>query len=435
VNEIMTAFLLISTPGLPLLLAIPALRLPLPWSVHIALLPATVLLFVPGSPAIKLPWILWGGVGLGIDEASRWWLAMSVMIWIAAAILLRTHADHSNNNSPRLTTLILLTLAGQIGAILATDMASFFTFMTLMGYAFVSLMILDGDKKVHRAGQLYLVLLVFADIVLFEALLIAAASTEILEFAAVARAIAQSTSPALYLSMAIIGFTLKAGLWPLHVWLPPTYGSARPAVALLLWVVPVATGLLGALRWMPLGVISAPVPGALLQAIGTATILYAVLFGLIRVQRKLLPAYVAIVATGGFVMGLGTGLIYPAVWNQYGSWAPVFVALVGIGLAIMIASFVWLEKMGFSSSVSNNVSGVVLWIERWPKATIIWKRLSGIDYVPKLLAAWIARWGELWQSHAWHRAFDVGEYLLQRWAFALTLFLLLGMVSVVLLLP
>ncbi len=425
--------LLLAVPGLPLLLAIPALNRRLLWPLHIALLPTIVLLFLPGDFSIELPWVLLGSAGMGIDTVSRWWLLMSITIWIASATFLHKSIESGTDN--RLTALFLLTLAGQLGAIVATNLVSFFAFTTLMGYAFVGLLFVDGDDRARRAGRLYLVLLIVADIILFEALLIAGGLTNDLGFAAVSRVIAQSPSSVFYLSMVIAGFALKAGFWPLHLWLPLAYGSARPAVAFLLWVVPVATGLLGMVRWIPLGVIAEPTLGTLLLGSGAAGIFYALLFGLMRAQWKQAPLYVAILATGVFAMGLGIGMVDPAIWNQYGGdSAPVFVAAVGLGFAIIIAGLAWLERKKGSPSDSSVADGTVPWFEYWPQAIIRWGRRTGFDTLPGLRESWLARWGGLLQTGRWQKVFDAGEYFIQRWAFAVTLSLLLGMLSVVLLL-
>jgi len=77
---------------------------------------------------------------------------------------------------------------------------------------------------------------------------------------------------------------------------------------------------------------------------------------------------------------------------------------------------------------------MALWFERWVKAIARWGRRTGIDALPRLRASWLARWSGLWQRRAWQSVFDAGERSLRRWAFAVTLFLLLGMASVVLLL-
>jgi len=430
VNVIVSAFLLISALGLPLLLAFPALHRRLPWPVHIALLPALALVFIPVDLAIELPWFLLG-TGLGLEAGSRWWLAISVMVWgVAATFLLAP--DRRDVYHPQ-TSLFLLSLAGQVGAVLATDMVGFFAFTTLMGYACIGLLFADADETTRRAGRVYLVLMIFADILLFEAMVMAAAITEDLGFEMLAHAVSLSKSSALYLSLVIVGFIFKLGLWPLHMWLPLAYVSARPATALLLWVGPVATGLLGAVRWLPLGEMAAPLPGILLLAVGAVTILYVMLFGFVQAQRKQLPAYIAIIVTGSFVMGLGAGLSDPALWNRYGDSAPIFIFTVGLGLAIMIVSFE-LSVVKGEASGSKRTDWTALKVERWFEAFVDWGRRTGVGTLPGLRDSWLARWDRLWKKCVWQKAFDAGEYFLQRWSFAVTLFLLLVIVTVVLLL-
>lgn len=432
-NDWMIILLLLSAPGLPLLLAIPALHCRLRWPVPIALSPAIGLLFVPGDFAIELPWVLLGSAGMGIDTLSRWWLLMSVTIWAVSATFLHRATEPVADN--RLTTLFLLTLAGQLGTVLATNLVSFFAYMTLMGYAFVGLLLIDGNDKARSAGRCYLVLLIIADIALFEALLIAGGLTDDLGFATVARVISQSPSSTFYLSMVVTGFALKAGFWPLQVWLPLAFSPSRPAVALLLWIVPVATGLLGMVRWIPLGAIVAPMLGTLLLGIGAAGIFYALLFGLMRAQWKQLPLYVVILATGVFAMGLGIGMVDPAIWNQYGDdSAPVFVTAVGLGFAVIIAGLAWVERKNGSPSELTAVAGTVAWFEYWPQAVIRWAGRTGFNTLPGLRAAWLAKWARLLQTDRWQKVFDAGEYFIQHWPFAVTLSLLLGMLSVVLLL-
>ncbi len=427
-NITLSAILLLSVPGYPLLLAFPALRsrLPHPWSCHIALLPAVILLAVPTVFSVDLPWLLFG-IGLGIDGTSRWLLAMSVLLWAGAATLLP--ASTSQPADSRFTTFFLLTMAANLGAILATELVGFFTFLGLMGYSFYGLLASAENRSAQRAGRAYLCLLILADLALFEALLIAAAMTEDLGFGNVRQAMAQSASPGLYLSMVLVGFALKAGAWPLHFWLPLAFCSVRPAVALLLGGVPVAMGLLGAVRWLPLGEITSPELGLIIQGLGAAAILYAVVAGLMRARLKTLPAYAAIVATGLFVTALGAGLADPAVWNRYGNLAYFFIASLGAGLAALTIGIRWLElRKPYSVAPAKQDDDSSPWFERWSGAAVRWCGQMGFDTLPRLRAAWLAEADCLRQLRAWQRILDRGERFLQRWTVAITLLLLFGMV-------
>jgi len=324
-------------------------------------------------------------------------------------------------------------MTGQLGAVLAIDMVSFFAFTTLMGYACVGLLLADADATTRRAGRVYLVLLIGADILLLEAMLMAATITDNLGFATLAYTISLSNSADLYLSLVVVGFALKVGLWPLHLWLPLAYATARPATALLLWIGPVATGLLGVVRWLPLGQMAAPIPGILLLAIGTVTIFYVVLFGVMRAQRTPLPAYVVIIVTANFVIGLGACLIDPILWNRYGESAPIFMFIAGLGVAIMMVNF-QCSNANDKRSRPKPVDRTALKMERGFNAFIAWGRRTGMDTLPRFRALWLAKWDGLWQKRIWQSVFDSGEYFLQRWSFAVTLFLLLFIVTLALLL-
>jgi len=275
VNDFLSVLLLLSVPGLPLLLAFPALHTRLSWSCYFALLPAVILLLLPTTVSVDLPWLLFG-TKIGFDGTFRWLLGMCVLLWFFAANRLQPLNDPAVNN--RLISFFLLTLAGSLGTILATGLMGFFVFSTLMGYGFYGLLVSAGGHAARRGGRAYLVLLILADLALFEGILVAASTTGDLTFDSVQLAMAQSDSPGLYLVMVLAGFAVKACLWPLHFWLPLVFRSSQPVVALLLPAAPITLAMLGIVCWLPLGDISSPGLGLIIQAIGVAAYLCLPLF-------------------------------------------------------------------------------------------------------------------------------------------------------------
>jgi len=427
VNEILSALLLLSVPLLPIVLAFPPLRSRISHPCYIALLPAITLLAVPSVFAIELPWLLFGS-GLGVDGASRWLLVMSVVIWAAAATLLQPPAGQTADN--RLTVFFLLTMAGNLGAIVTTDVVGFFTFSALMGYSFYGLLVAGGDETARRAGSIYLGFMIVADLLLFEALLIAAATTSDMGFEAVRHAVSRSPSPGLYVSLVLAGFALKAGLWPLHSWLPLAFRSARPAVALLVGGVPIAMGLLGMVRWLPLGEITLPGPGLIIQILGVAAILYAIVAGVKRAQLKLLPAYATIIATGIFATAVGAGVADPAAWKQYGNFSYFFIVSLGFGIVVVVTAICWLQANRHTpAALAKQADDSSLWIERRAGAFVRWGGEMGFDTLPRLRASLLALADSLPQIRAWRKAVDAVEHSLQRWILAITLLLLLGIAS------
>lgn len=429
-NTDLSALLLILTPLTPLLLAmLPALRSRLFWPCHIALLPALILVSTPQDVSASLPWLLFGS-GLGVDGANRWLLAMFVLLWAVAATLL--HTTRNKTNDDRLTIFFLLTLSGNLGAILSTELVGFFASSVLMGYAFYGMLVAGGDERTRRPARTYLVLLILSDLALFEALLIAAETTEGFGFEAVRRIIAQSPSSTLYLSMVLAGFAARAAIWPLHFWLPQIYASSRPASAMLLGAVPVAIALLGLVRWLPAGEITSPGPGLIIQSLGAAAMLYAVLLGIRRAQLTMLPAYVTIFATGLFTAALGTGLNDPLVWNRHQHLTYLFIVSVGIGFAAFTAVIRWLQAQYPDLAAPAKPAGdSVSCSGRWSGTVVHWAVQMGLDTLPRLHAACPVKADRFRQVQTWRRMLDGCESRLRGWRFAIILFLLLGIVVVI----
>lgn len=404
----------------PLLLAIPALysRLPLPR--YLAILPAAVLVFLPGETARMLPWLFFG-TGLAVDGESRWILLMSVILWLAAVAI--SHASQRNLVHHHATPFFLLTLAGSLGTVLATDLVGFFVFSTIMGYSFYGLLVQDGDEGAHRAGRLYLIVLVVADLALFEALLMAAFATEDLRFEAVRQTMVGSDSAIFFVALVSAGFALKVGAWPFYGWLAAGFASSSRATAVLLCSIPVTMGLLGAVRWLPLGQSSFYVSGTVLQFWGGMAMLYAVLRLFGSPSPRLVPAWAIVMTTGGGIVLLGVGLSYPALWREYGELIYPLIALLGVLLASLTFTIGRLKK---SDGTPAQVD-VLIWAAR---------RIF-------LLQSWITagklgglRLGEIWLRRRCTTSLQyirrrenllcTAEHRLRRWSVIITLLSLFG---------
>ena len=334
-NDMMSSLLLLFVPGLPLLLAFPALRLHSTLSCYLALFPAVLLVISPMTFSIEIPWLLLGA-GFGLDEISRWYLVLSIILWSVALIYL--HKTSEQNVGKRFITWLLLTMSGHFGVILSTELVGFYTFSILMGYGFYGLIIEGADELAQRAGRIYLGFMILADLLLFEALLIAASTGDSLSFETVHHAIVLSPLSGLYLSVALIGFAAKIGIWPLYFWLPLVFRSSRIAVTILLSGVPVAMALLGVLRWLPLGEISSPVLGWSVQSFGAASMLYAILSGVIHRKLKIIPACVILFFTGLYSVGLSISLIHPDVWHEYGYLLHIIIVMMVIVVGMLVSA-------------------------------------------------------------------------------------------------
>ncbi len=421
-NESLSVLLLFSIPGLPLLLAIPVLRSYFPWSIYIALLPVLIILVIePQLISIEIPWLLLGTT-FAIDEMSRILLVMSLIVWSISTAFL-------NKSTPilkkeRFSSYFMLTLSGNLGAIIANDLMTFFIFLTLMSYSFYALVVSQNKEHSQYSGRIYLSFMIIADLVLFEALLFAALVTDNLGFSAVHSMIVQSSSADLYLIMILLGFGMRAGLWPLHFWLKRVFYSSQPAVKTLLGSVVIVTALLGVLRWLPLGQITAFEIGVSIQGLGVASILTVIIFSLIQKQGQSLAMNFIIISSGFYMMALGVGLVNPVLWQQYELWAYYFLASFGIGFAglIIVSEHLALNNNDlFIQESKPNYLG-----SKFKAYLNLLSHHFNMSKVSKLFSQLNCRL----QSLSSGKILDNGEYLLQRWNIAITLFLLLWVLVV-----
>src|SRR5260221_2519723 len=113
--------------------------------------------------------------------------------------------------------------------------------------------------------------------------------------------------------LALAGFGAKAGLVPLHVWLPEAHPAAPSPVSALLSAVMLKTAVYGMLR-VTLDLIAAP-PwwwGVVALAVGIASALFRIIFAAVQTDMKRLLAYSSIANIGLITAAFGLTLLVRA---------------------------------------------------------------------------------------------------------------------------
>jgi hydrogenase-4 component B len=132
---------------------------------------------------------------------------------------------------------------------------------------------------------------------------------------------------AVILVLALVGFGFKAGLAPLHFWLPAAHAGAPSHVSAILSAVMLKAGVYGVLR---IGGLLPPVPylGGSVLALGAATALFGAGCALAQRDYKRLLAYSSIENIGIIFMGVGLG------WAGRATGHP-WLAALGFGGALL----------------------------------------------------------------------------------------------------
>src|ERR1035437_4578086 len=113
--------------------------------------------------------------------------------------------------------------------------------------------------------------------------------------------------------LAVFGFGAKAGILPLHAWLPEAHPAAPSPFSALMSGVMLKIALYGILR-VAFDLLQTRIWwwGVLLMSVGLATALFGVVFSTVQVEMKRLLAYSSIENVGLMCVGFGLSLLFSA---------------------------------------------------------------------------------------------------------------------------
>jgi formate hydrogenlyase subunit 3/multisubunit Na+/H+ antiporter MnhD subunit len=282
------------------------------------------LLLEPGTPqAMRLPVGLpWSGALFRMDALAAFFLAV-VNLGAAGASLFAIGYGRHEKSPGRVLPFYPLFLAGMNLVVLADDAFSFLVaweFMSLSSWALVVAHHHDAGNT--RAGYVYILMAGFGTLSLLLAFGLLTGGTGGYTFAEIRSG--TGTLPAVVLILALLGAGSKAGLVPLHVWLPLAHPAAPSHVSALMSGVMTKVAVYGFMRIVfDLNGPPAWWWGALVIALAGVTCVMGVLSALMQHDLKRLLAYHTVENIGIIYLGLGLALAFSA----HGMQAPAALAL------------------------------------------------------------------------------------------------------------
>jgi hydrogenase-4 component B len=343
----------------PLLLAaltvLPALRGRAVRLLPLAPVPALWLAATGTGDVTTVPDLLLG-VTLGLDDARRVLLGMAAALWLLAGLAAQPMAGRPH--TAVFAGFWCLTLAGNLGVFLALDVVTFYVAFAAVSLSAWVLVVHDRTEPALRAGRVYIVMAIAGEVFLLLGLLLGAAAAGGTDIAAVRAALGTSGAGPLAIALLVAGFGIKAGLVPLHVWLPLAHPAAPvPASAVLSGAI-VKAGLFGLVLFLPDGGF-----GGLLMGLGLAGAFGAALWGLTQANPKAVLAYSTISQMGLMVMFVGAGgaarELAPFYALHHGFAKGALFLLVGVMLAAG-TSRQRVLCLAFAAVVAASVAGLPL---------------------------------------------------------------------------
>jgi multicomponent Na+:H+ antiporter subunit A len=297
--------------GLPLAMLFaclsPRLKAWMPTLLAYAPVPALAAALLAPRGMLELPPVL-PGIRLALDVPGAMLLGVAALLWIAAG-LYATSWLRGRPDGGRFALWWLLTLTGSIGVFMAADLVSFYLVFSLVSLAAYGLIVDDGSPRARRYGLIYVALAVLGEAFLLMAFVLLAQATpgdSLLIRGAVA-ALPGSPWRDATLALLILGFGVKIGLVPFHVWMPLAYRAAPIPAAAVLSGAAVKAGVIGLIRFLPLGTALSGW-GEALAAAGLFSAFYGVAIGITQSNPKTVLAFSSVSQMGVIAAVIGMGL-------------------------------------------------------------------------------------------------------------------------------
>ena len=187
------------------------------------------------------------GLSFRVDSLSFFVGIISIVIWMLGSFYTIgfMKGEHSN---VRYDAFSLLTLLGMLGVVFTGDLFSLYIFFEILSVASFMLMAHEQTKKALKGGLIYIFMGISGGLILLFSILLTLALAGTIDLSMVGFGLKGSPFlPFIFIGY-IIGFGVKAGIFPLHFWMPSAYPEAPTCAVALSSGVMIKAGAYGIIR-------------------------------------------------------------------------------------------------------------------------------------------------------------------------------------------
>lgn len=251
-------------------------------------------------------------VSMTMDSLSAFFiLILSVLTFCVSIYSIGYLSHYHGKRNVGLFHFLYSTFVLSMILVFTADNAVFF-FMAweLMAVLSYFLVVFESEQEENRkAGLLYVVMTHLGSAFLMIAFMLMFYYTNTFELSGPSGQIPEGGRNIMFL-LFLIGFAVKAGVIPLHIWLPYAHPAAPGNVSALMSGIMIKTAVYGLLRFVFLYLgIETPWWGVLILIIGICSAVFGVLYAFIEQNIKRMLAYSSIENMGIIFIGMGIAFI------------------------------------------------------------------------------------------------------------------------------
>jgi len=252
---------------------------------------------------------------LRLDALSAFFLLLLGATTVAISIFSAGYFRSSEGTAPGLICFLYHAYLAAMALVLVADDA--YAFMVAWEtMALTSFFLVTTEHRIpeiRRAGFLYLLIAHVGAIAILLCFGVLQGGSGDYTFGSMRSMILSGAWPTAAFFLALVGFGAKAGLVPLHIWLPEAHPAAPSPVSALMSGVMLKTAIYGLLR-VAFDLLSGQLWwwGVTALALGLVTALFGVVFAAVQTDMKRLLAYSSIENIGIIVAGIGLAILFKA---------------------------------------------------------------------------------------------------------------------------
>ena len=266
--------------------------------------------------SLNIPGVFSTGLSFQTDGFRSVYSLVTSLMWAFTTWFSLEYFAHEREHLSRYYLFVLFTLGATQGVMLSADLMTTFVFFEILSLTSFTWVMHEETKGALRAGYTYLFIAVIGGLVLFMGLILlkdAAGTLRYSELFAAIKASDAGNGRILAAGICIlIGFGCKAGMFPVHVWLPKAHPVAPSPASALLSGVLTKVGIYGILMTGVEALIDSAPFGWIILILGTITMFLGAVLALFSINLKRTLACSSMSQIGFILTGIAMTILLTA---------------------------------------------------------------------------------------------------------------------------